>query len=130
MLINASIDVSLLEEMFKKRHSSFNRSSKNQRMYVNLSIWVNDEPDKFGDHASIQLNSSKDGLENDRKINPPKKDGSPSDRCYIGRGKKADFGAQPLNQSDTLSFGGSPTTGQQPQDNSQAWNQPNTGLPF
>jgi hypothetical protein len=128
MLINASIDVSMLEEMFKKRHSAFNRSQKNQKMYVNLSIWVNDDPDKFGDHASIQLNSSKDGLEADKKINPPKKDGSPSERCYIGRGKKADFGAQPLNSNDSISFGGSPTPNTQQQGN--PWDQPNAGFQF
>lgn len=135
-LINASIDVTLLLEMAQKKHTAFNRSAKNQHVYANLSIWVNDEPDQYGDHASIQLNSAKDGVAKDKLINPKQKE-----KCYIGRGKKANFGPQPLAAGESTGLpantdffgGGAPAGNQQsaPQQGNPWDNQaPNGGLPF
>lgn len=140
-LINASIDVSLLLDMINKAHTAANRSTKNGKVYVNLSIWINDEPDKFGDHASIQLNSAKDGVAKDRLINPAKKDGTPSDKCFIGRGKKADFGNAQLKpgESTGLALNSNIYGNHQqpaPQNSSNPWDQQHQqtpgsgGLPF
>jgi hypothetical protein len=142
-LINASIDVTLLLEMANKRHSAFNVSPKNQHTYVNLQVWVNDEPDKFGDHASVQLNSAKDMGEKDQLLHPINpKDGKPGKRCYIGRGKMSDLSPKPLDNStasglklDSNIYGGQPgatqggITDMQQGANGQ-WQAPSTGLPF
>lgn len=141
-LINASIDVTLLLEMANKRHSAFN-VGKNGKTYMNVQIWINDEADKFGDHASIQLNHAKDMAEKDRLIHPLDKNGNPQKKCYVGRGKLSDLSPKPLDNStaaglklDSNIYGGQPTqaaqTGQA-QDGAgwqQAPNVGNTGLPF
>lgn len=33
---------------------------KNGDKWLNVSIWINDEPDKFGNHLSIQQSTKKD----------------------------------------------------------------------
>lgn len=136
-LINASIDVTTLLQMANARHSAFN-VGQNGKTYVNLQIWVNDEPDKFGDHASIQLNHAKDMAEKDRLIHPKAKDGSPQKKCYVGRGKVSDLSPKPLDNStaaglklDSNIYGNQPQQGgAKAQDNSGQWQAPSTGLPF
>lgn len=136
MLINASIDMTLLVEMVHKRHSAFN-IGKNGKTYVNVQIWVNDEPDKFGEHASIQLNSAKDMGDKDQLLHPINpKDGKPGKRCYVGRGKMSDLSPKPLDQStaNSMTLPGQPVpqsgvTDMQQGANGQ-WQAPNTGLPF
>lgn len=131
-LINASIDLTLLYEMAQKGHSSIRRSDKNQHVYANMSIWVNDEPDQYGNHASISLNSAKDHKDKDKAINPKGKD-----NCYIGSGKKAERKEpEPLKQGEAGfgNFFGAPSNNQQSQQGGTGnpWDgsQPNTGLPF
>jgi hypothetical protein len=135
-LINASLDLSLIIEMAHKRHSAFNVGKQNGKTYVNVQIWINDEPDKFGDHASIQLNSAKDMGAQDALLHPINpKDGKPGKRCYVGRGKMSDLSPKPL---DAGTAAGLTLPGQQPAapQNNQAnqaggWQAPaNTGLPF
>jgi hypothetical protein len=60
----------------KKGHSAFSRSEKNGKVYFQISIWDNDEKNKFGQDVSIQLN--------------PKKDTS-SERSYVGNGKIEEY---------------------------------------
>ena len=31
------------------------KSDKNGKIYVNVNLWINDEPDQFGNIASVQL---------------------------------------------------------------------------
>lgn len=137
-LINASIDVTLLLEMANKRHSAFN-VGKNGKTYVNVQMWINDEPDRFGDHASVQLNSAKDMGDKDQALHPLDKTGKPGKRCYIGRGKMSDLSPKPLdNQTaagltlDSNIYGGQQQGGvtDMKQDNSGQWQAPSTGLPF
>jgi hypothetical protein len=59
-LINASIDFSELMAKAKAAHSAFTRGKKNGKPYLALTIWINDEVDKFGNDVAIQLNSSKE----------------------------------------------------------------------
>ena len=59
-LMTGSICLSELNEQAKKAHSAFSRSDKNQNIYVNVKVWINDEADRYGNHASVQLNPKKD----------------------------------------------------------------------
>lgn len=54
-----SISVSKLLEEAKKPHSAF-YTGKDDKKYLNVKIWVNEEPNQFGDHISIQFNGKKD----------------------------------------------------------------------
>jgi hypothetical protein len=141
-LINASIDVTTLLAMANSRHSAFT-VGKNGKTYCNVQIWINDEPDKFGDHASIQLNHAKDMAEKDRLIHPIGKDGQPQKKCYVGRGKLSDLSPKPLDNStasglklDSNIYGNQPAQGAQggiidmQQGANGQWQAPSTGLPF
>lgn len=122
-LINASICVTDLIDAYKKGHSAFNVGKKNGKVYANISEWINPEPNQFGQHSSIVLNSGKDMQDKDAAIFGGK--------VYIGNGVKADFGnaSIPADQRDqfndvpgTLVGSGNPA----PATN----NQPQGGLPF
>lgn len=78
-LINASICYSDLTDLAKKPHSAFSRSEKNHKAYVNIQIWINDEPDQYGNDATLMLNSKKESREVEGKV-------------YIGNGKTSTFG--------------------------------------
>lgn len=54
-----SINLTELLDNAKKGHSAFVRAESG-KIYVNVKMWVNDEPNKIGHHASIQLNPKKD----------------------------------------------------------------------
>ena len=43
----------------KKPHSAF-YTGKDGKKYLNIKIWVNDEPDQFGNYVSVQLNGKKE----------------------------------------------------------------------
>lgn len=58
--MTGSICLTDLNKAAKEAHSSFSRSQKNQKIYVNVKVWVNEEPDAHGNHASIQLNPKQD----------------------------------------------------------------------
>mgnify|MGYP000602971830 CR=1 FL=1 len=36
------------------------KSEKTGRVYMDVSIWINDEPDNYGNHLSIQQSTKKD----------------------------------------------------------------------
>lgn len=66
-LVTASIDVTKIvkEKLIKGKKGQ----------YCNLTIWLNDEPDQFGNDVSVQQSLSKD----ERKAGAPK--------IYLGNGK-------------------------------------------
>lgn len=72
-LISASVCLTDLVEKAKAGHSAFARG-KNGKVYTALTIWLNDEPDQYGNHMSLQLNSTKDKKESEGKT-------------YVGNGK-------------------------------------------
>lgn len=72
--IKASLCFTDLLEAAKAGHSAFSRSDKNKKVYFNLTVWINDEVDKFGNNAGFQLSSSKEKQEKEGKI-------------YVGNGK-------------------------------------------
>lgn len=75
-LLNGSICLSDLNAKAKEGHSAFSRA-KNGKIYFNITQWINDEPDQYGNHSSFQLNSKKDNREAEGKV-------------YIGHAKFAE----------------------------------------
>lgn len=73
--MKGSICLSDLSEAFKKNHSAFNKSENNGKIYANIAVWMNDEPDQYGNILSFQLNSKKDALD---------------DKVYFGNAKLPD----------------------------------------
>jgi len=78
--MHGSICMTDLSEAFKKNHSAFNKSEKNGKLYANIAVWMNDEPDQYGNVLSFQLNSKKD---------------APDDKVYFGNAKMPD-GVKPV----------------------------------
>ena len=66
-LITASIDVTKLNK------SKFIKGKKGT--YANLTIWVNDEPDQFGNDVSVQQSLTKEERE------------AGAEKIYLGNGK-------------------------------------------
>jgi len=67
-LFTGSICLTDLLEQAKKAHSAFSRSQANNKVYVNILVWENDEKDKYDNTHSFQLNSHKDKKEAEGKI--------------------------------------------------------------
>ena len=77
LFANVSMDLTKFKELLQQNpnHSAFTKHS-NGRMYVNLTIWENEEADKFGNNVSIQVNSKKEQRDVEGKH-------------YVGNGKKS-----------------------------------------
>ena len=73
--MHGSICMTDLSEAFKKNHTAFNKSEKNGKLYANIAVWMNDEPDQYGNILSFQLNSKKDATD---------------DKVYFGNAKLPD----------------------------------------
>lgn len=85
-LFGGSICITDLMDKIKSGHSSFSKSIKNQKVYSNILIWVNEEKDEFGNNVSIQLSSSKEKRDSEGKI-------------YIGNAKKLETN-KPVRETD------------------------------
>ncbi len=86
-LFSGSICLSDLIDNAKKQHSAFNKG-KNGKIYANVAIWLNDEPDQFGNHISVQISSKKELREQEGKI-------------YVGNAKLFEREApEPLSDND------------------------------
>lgn len=72
-IINGSLCLTDLLSKAKEAHSAFTKAS-NGKIYANVTIWVNDEEDKFGNTVSVQLNSTQEKRESEGKV-------------YVGNGK-------------------------------------------
>ncbi len=70
--MHGSICMTDLSNAFKAKHSAFNKSEKNGKLYANIAVWLNDEPDQYGNILSFQLNSKKD---------------APDEKVYFGSAK-------------------------------------------
>lgn len=92
ILLNGSICLTDIIDKAKEKHSAFSKG-KNGKIYVNITCWVNDEPNQFGQHASLLLNSSKEKKDDEGKV-------------YIGNMKKSEQGgAEPVTAADTDNLG-------------------------
>lgn len=54
-------------ELAKKQHSAFSKAN-NGKIYCNVDIWINEEPDKFGNHAGIKAHPKKDSQDEKKFI--------------------------------------------------------------
>lgn len=91
-LFTGSICLTDLLEQAKKAHSAFTRSQANQKVYVNILVWENDEKDKYDNTHSFQLNSTKDKKESEGKI-------------YIGNAKPIERKEPlPLSEKEAKTF--------------------------
>lgn len=61
-LFNGSICITDLMQASKEKHSAFVKS-KNGKLYVNISIWVNAQKDDYGNQVSIKLGKKKDSCD-------------------------------------------------------------------
>jgi len=52
-----------LLEAAKQGHDGFAKSEKNGKIYANVTVWLNDEVDKYGNKLSIQVNEAKDSTD-------------------------------------------------------------------
>jgi hypothetical protein len=88
-LFNGSLDLTKILEKAKEGHSAFSKSAKNGHVYFNITQWVNDEPNEYGQHSSLLLNSTSDKRDAEGKV-------------YIGNAKKAESKAvdTPVSVSD------------------------------
>lgn len=80
-----SICVSDIVELAHKKHSAFSKAD-NGKIYANVTVWLNDEKDKYGNIMAIQLSPKKELRE---------QDGQP----YIGNMKEAE--SKPITAKDT-----------------------------
>jgi hypothetical protein len=82
-----SICITDLVEKAKERHSAFSKA-KNGKIYANVSMWVNEEEDKFGNLVSLAINPSKERKDVDKKV-------------YFGNLKKGkEIGKAPISDND------------------------------
>jgi hypothetical protein len=61
--MKGSICLTDLGDAYKAKHSAFNVSEKNGKIYANIAVWMNDEPDQYGNVLSFQLQSKKDATD-------------------------------------------------------------------
>lgn len=74
-----------LWDQAKAAHPAYTRAA-NGKVYANVTIWTNEEPDQYGQHIKI-------------KLNPPKD--SEAEKMYVGRAKiEKRKGAEQLSADD------------------------------
>jgi hypothetical protein len=62
-LLTGSIDLSKIDKTKIVSVDKEGNSFKNNAKYLNIVVWVNDEPDQYGNTASIQIGQSKEERE-------------------------------------------------------------------
>jgi len=92
---NGSICITDLVNAANIQHSSMNVSQKNGKLYANVTIWLNDQPDEHGNIMSFQLNSSQSGEAGDLQKTGGKK-------VYIGNAKPPKAPAQVAPQPGSV----------------------------
>lgn len=86
-MITGSLDLTKILEAAKAKHSAFSKAESNGHIYMNVLIWENDEPDKYSNNFSVQLNAAKDADESQKKK-------------YIGNLKYTASNATPVQEND------------------------------
>lgn len=120
-MFGGSICITDLMDMLNKRHSSISKSAKNNKVYGNIVVWVNAEPDEYGNSVSIQLSSTKEKREQEKQQ---------FGKGYIGNAKKIETN-KPISERDVPSTNwdaGIPVS--QPNNNSNDITEPDSDLPF
>ena len=85
-MITGSLCLTEILELAKQGHSAFSKG-KNEKIYFNILVWENDEPDQYQNNFSVQLNPKKDAPETEKKK-------------YIGNMKHTATNATPVSTYD------------------------------
>lgn len=89
-----SIDVTTLLKQANLPHSAFVRAGKENKAFAQITAWVNEEPDQYGNSVSIKLQS--------KDAETGKLEGS----IYLGNLKKSEAKAPtPLEANNDLGNG-------------------------
>lgn len=105
--LNVSLNLSDLVEAAKAGHSSCTRHT-NGKVYVNTTIWINEDADQDWKQVSVQLNSGKDKEAADAPI-VAKIAGDKAKKIYVGNGKigkKKEPESLQAGQANDLDLGG------------------------
>jgi hypothetical protein len=70
----------------KEGHDGFVKSEKNGKIYANVTIWINDDVDKYGNIVSILVNNKKDSEEFKQFYIGNLKEGKPKDPVILQPG--------------------------------------------
>lgn len=92
-LFYGSINITELLERAKEKHSAFVKGN-NGKIYANISVWLNDEPDQYDNVMSIKLSATKEAIAKDAE----------QGKIYIGNCKESENQQQPLNSKDAHSI--------------------------
>jgi len=84
-LFYGSICLTDLIEHAKEKHSAFSKGN-NGKIYASVNVWLNAEPDKYGNIMSIQINPTKEMKDIDKRV-------------YIGNLKESE-GPTPVSDRD------------------------------
>lgn len=58
-----SIDLTTILRQAALPHSAFIRAGKENKAFINVTVWVNEEPDQYGNSISIKLKSRDEELQ-------------------------------------------------------------------
>jgi hypothetical protein len=81
-----SVDVTTLIEKLKEKHSGFYKG-KNGKVYANITVWENDQPDEYGNILAVKVNASKEKKDVEKGF-------------YIANCKKSQNDAKPVSDKD------------------------------
>jgi hypothetical protein len=84
-LFYGSLCLTDLIDQAKQKHSAFTKGN-NGKIYASINVWLNSEPDKFGNIMSLQINPSKEMKDIDKKM-------------YVGNLKESE-GPKPISDRD------------------------------
>lgn len=85
-----SINVTELNAAARAGHSAFVKAGEKNNIFVNCQIWLNEEPDKYGNNISLKVNPLKDSTDKG---------------FYIGNFKfSTEMGGKPLTAADADSI--------------------------
>jgi len=79
-----SICITDILDALKNKHSAFSKG-KNGKIYMNATVWLNEQVDDFGNIMSAQCNPAKD---------------SKDQKFYIGNFKKSNNTPKPVSDKD------------------------------
>src|ERR1700761_3239014 len=66
-LFYGSLCLTDLIDQATQKHSAFTKGN-NGKIYASINVWLNSEPDKFGNIMSLQINPSKEMKDIDKKM--------------------------------------------------------------
>ncbi len=92
-LFYGSICITDLLEHAKGKHSAFVKGN-NGKIYANISAWLNDEEDKYGNIMALKLSATKDAITKDAE----------QGKVYIGNLKESDSTSKPLSNKEAKEF--------------------------